>query len=218
MDAKILRAAVSAAIKVTITTTLVGCGGVVTSSGGGPGAEPTGGPAGSSGQGSSAESSGEPVGSGYPKSEPAAGGKPGAEATTAAAAPGGSAPLGGTPTTAEAGNAGAPNGGSADATCVGAEVDACYAFLAEAQPQTKFGDPLPAPYQACCQTLLSSLVNGELSYVCLSDNNAHFNSSARAVCCSDPASWSVYPACAPWGPPVPPELTLEALRDWQAAA
>ena len=208
MDAKILRAAVSAAIKVTITTTLVGCGGVVTSSSGSPGAEPT---------------KGEPASGGKPgteasKSEPASGGKPGAEATTVAAAPGGSAALGGMATTAEAGNAGAPNGGSPDATCVGAEVDACYAFLAEAKPQTKFGEPLPAPYQACCSTVLSSLVNGELSYVCLSDNSAHFDQSARAVCCSDPASWSVYPACAPWGPPVPPELSLEALLDWQAAA
>ena len=188
MDTKTLKAALSAAIKVTITTTLVGCGGVVTtSSSGGPGSEPK---AGSSGQGGSPE----PM--------------------MTVAAPAGGAPAGGTAGEAQAGSA---VGGSMPAPCASTEVEACYAFLAQAEP-SKFGDPVPATNQACCNTLLESLVSREPGSMCLSDNTKRFDQSpARSVCCRDPATWTVYPACTPWGPPVPPELSLDALRNWGAA-
>src|SRR5207244_2947284 len=205
-----LKAALSAAIKVTITSTLVGCGGMMTSSGGGPDREPSG-SAGSGGSDTAGKSPLQPASYGYPtESEPASGGTAGAEPITAATAPGGGAPAGGMASAAAGGSAGAAGGGAPAATCTSAEVDACYAFLAQADV-TGFGNPLPAADQACCRTLLDSLVSGEPGSVCRSDNTRRFDPSpARRVCCSDPASWSVYPSCAPWGPPVPPELSLEA--------
>jgi hypothetical protein len=215
MDAKVLKAAVSAALRVTVSTTLIGCGGNVTSNAGAP-ASAEGGTSGQTASTTSATTaSGDQVGTGYPKSEPVSGGKAGVGAATAGAPTGGSAPLAGMASTAEAGSAGEPNGGAAQASC--AQVDACFALLEAAAPGLKFGESVADANKPCCQAVLDSLVNGESSYVCLSELNERFmRSPARAVCCSQ-ENWS-YPACAPWGPPVPPELSLATLLKWEAAA
>ncbi|HXK17605.1 MAG TPA: hypothetical protein VNG33_07375 [Polyangiaceae bacterium] len=223
MDAKILRAAVSAAIKVTMSTALLGCGGSVTRNADGAAADSAGGPTATTGQPSAAESASASASPSYPKLEPVSGGMTGtggatgAGAATVAGAPNdnganSSGTSSGGVSSAEGGGAGEASAGSTDAIC-GGELDACLTLLAQGSTSQ------PDSTMACCHSVLTNATNGELSYVCLGEIGKLFTQSAgRSVCCNDPLSWQLYPACTPWGPPVPPELSLATLHEWLAAA
>jgi hypothetical protein len=221
MDAKVLKAAVSAAIRVTVSTTLIGCGGSMTSNadaeGGKPGQSPT--------TNSAPKGSSDQVVTGNPKTGPVAVGMAGAPgaggvatggaAAGSAATTSGGAALAGMASAVEGGSAGEANGGAPQDTC--AQIDACFSLLEASASPAVFGAPVTAANKPCCQTVLDGLGNWESSIVCLSELNERFmRSPARGVCCSQ-ENWS-YPACTPWGPPVPPELSREALLAWSAAA
>ena len=206
MDAKILKAAVSAAIRVTVSTTLIGCGGQMATDAGGAGAASAGGPMGSNGQSKATQSSGDPANVDYPSTEPAHGGKPGMPQTTAGAATSGGA-AGGMASTAEAGSAGEATSGEPLDSC------ACQALLASVQE----GDALSSDAQACCQTMFADWLKPTATDAQCSSKLEWFASAAHTQCCNVLKAWQE-PACSPWGPPVPPELPFEALLEWEAAA
>jgi hypothetical protein len=218
MDAKVLRAAVSAAIRVTVSTTLIGCGGQMSTDAAVAGAHATGGPMGSGGQSNGAKGSDNQASVSDPKSQPASGGKAGTSETTAGAATagsatgggtplGGMASLGGTASAAGAGSAGEPNGGAAPDSC------ACTALLAS----VKSGEVLSSDAKVCCQTIFADYFKPPTMHEQCSSKLDWFLSPAHDACCNALNAWQVS-ACTPWGPPVPPELALAALLEWEAAA
>ncbi len=150
MDAKVLRAAVSAAIRVTVSTTLIGCGGNV-STDTGRAAVPPDEPA---VKGTPVKTS-EPAAKNAdphvssPRPTPATGGSaPAIETPTAGVANDGGSSLGGFASTAGAG--GDEAGAGAPSDVCGAAALACVTSL----EQAAFDAPLSAADQACCDTVL----------------------------------------------------------------
>lgn len=220
MDAKVLRAAVSAAIRVTVSTTLIGCGGSVVSEADGAGSTPSG----TAGRGHSdaATTSGGHAAAPVPVPASASGGKTssataGAAATTTAGVAGTTTETeaGGAANAAGAGQAGEPASAGAPAEVCGGAVNACLSALEQELPTEALSDA----GKACCQTVIVGFDELRLNGAeCLNDLDRRFMSSGvRRLCCSDQATWS-HQACAPWGPPVPPELSAEQLRAWSLAA
>ena len=212
MDAKVLRAAVSAAIRVTVSTTLIGCGGNVSTDAGrttsSPAVKDT--PT-STGAPSANETEPSRTPSPDPKPTTSAGGSaPASEAPTAGMASSGGAEVGGMAAVAGAGGEEASAGAPAD-VC-GAAAHACLAQL-----EQTIQEPPSAATKACCDTVIATLEQLQPSdAVCFNSVNARFQrGGVRAECCTDQSTW-VHQACAPWGPPVPPELSRAAL--WSLAA
>ena len=217
MDAKILRAAVSAAIRVTVSTTVIGCGGNVTSdAGGSAGAAHAPSSVGGSSNGKSTAGKTKTA-TPIPRPEPASGGTGGG----AEPATGGAWALGGQPTggTASAGSAAQSEGGTSDGGepntaggGAGPSLCACTALLAN----VKTGDTLSDDAKLCCQTAIDGFLSPEAEdQACWADLQ-WFSSPAHQLCCTVD-TWQ-HPACTPWGPAVPPELPLAALLEWEAAA
>jgi hypothetical protein len=167
MDAKVLRAAVSAAIRVTVSTTLIGCG--------------------------DGESATETPSAGMPAS--------------------GGFDMGGAAAIAGAGGEDASAGAPTDVCAAAAH--ACVSLL-EQTPQ----EPLTEADEACCDTVIATLEELRRDTpreACYDGLYARFHGPVRTQCCADQSTW-VYLACTPWGPPVPPEFSREALRLWSLAA
>jgi hypothetical protein len=225
MDAKILKAAISAAIRVTVSTTVIGCGGSVTTDAGGASGPSA---AGSSthattGGNASTKSTDDQAAYPYPVAQPESGGT-GNDAPTATGgspvgnqtggmtnAMGGLASAG----TATGGEAGEPAvGGAASEVCGGA-IDACLTSLEKLQ----FGDSLTAANLHCCKTALDGLMELQAAAAeCYWPLDSRFLSMpAHQQCCVELDAWQ-QSACTPWGPPVPPELALDTLIEWEAAA
>jgi hypothetical protein len=230
MDAKVLRAAVSAAIRVTVSTTLVGCGNTVSND-----AAP------SAASGSTSRSDDvRDAGSGGMPSGAAAMGQAGTMLDMGGTAldMGGTAPSnGGTPSSSTGGKplstpevggtahggastAGQASGGSeaeagAPAQACGANVLDCLSVL----EMVERGVPLDEVSSACCVSVRGGLVElKQAGAECYLEIAHRFQSApARQACCKDPSTWQET-ACAPWGPPVPPELRLDLLPDWAAVA
>jgi hypothetical protein len=86
--------------------------------------------------------------------------------------------------------------------------------------QIDFRDPLPDDAQECCRTVVEALstpseaADGPCDW---SLTSRFMLSAAHYSCCSAVDGWQ-QPACTPWGPAVPPELSLEALSSWELAA
>ena len=212
MDAKVLRAAVSAAIRVTVSTTLIGCGGNVSTDAGrttsSPAVKDT--PT-STGEPSANETEPSRTPSPDPKPATSAGGSaPASEVPTAGMASSGGAEVGGMAAVAGAGGEEASAGAPAD-VC-GAAAHACLAEL-----EQTIQEPASAATKACCDTVIATLEQLQPSdAVCFNSVYGRFQrGGVRAECCSDQSTWQ-YRACAPWGPPVPPELSRAAL--WSLAA
>jgi hypothetical protein len=214
MDAKTLRAALSAAIRVSVSTSLIGCGGSVTSTDAGD--APVSG-------GASPSRSQPELESKYPKPT-SSGGKSAEEPyvtlpTGGVATGGASAANGGAPLT-EGGSAGEP----ALDQC--SPVEACMTVLETVQ--VPWDQPLPSAARACCEMLVSELKpieppSGEGQWgisECGARIETRFeHTSVTMKCCQEtgfPPIRSL--ACTPWGPPVPPELPLAALEAWELAA
>jgi hypothetical protein len=219
MDAKILRAAVSAAIRVTVSTTMIGCGGVVsTDESGRAGATPVTGSSTSNDETASTKSSGGQGGEPYHRPggiSSTAGTTPSESGTGGSSSVGGS-DVGGMASTTGAGQAGEVAGAGAPPERCGSELEGCLAVI----DGVMFGETMPSESaKACCQTVLAGLSKLEQDRAeCFSDVNLRLmNSPGRHLCCSDPATWQ-QPACTPWGPPAPPELSLDVLLSWGAAA
>lgn len=223
MDAKVLKAAVSAAIRVTVSTTLIGCGGSVSTDGGDrASSSPAVKDAPTETNESVASGTGGQTGSTPPK--PTASG--GSHATGPVAGNAGNA---GT-TSGEvvevggmANAAGAPPGAAGESSSAGAPADVCG--NAAAACVTKLGEQtfeeMPSDAtKACCETILARLDELRLDpgAACFDHLDQDFMASpARRQCCKDQSTWQ-NPACTPWGPPVPPELSREALLAWSLAA
>lgn len=214
MDAKVLRAAVSAALRVTVSTTLIGCGGNVSTDPGhatsSPAIKDT--PSGTA-QPSTAET--EQTTSPTPTSN-AGGSEPGSKAPNAGMASNAGSETGGVASVAGAGGDEASAGAPAD-VC-GAAAHACLTQL-EQTPQ----QPPTDATKACCDVVIASLdqLRQELQpeeAECYNGVESRFMMPpVRNQCCHDPSTW-VHVACTPWGPPVPPELSADALRAWSLAA
>jgi hypothetical protein len=220
MDAKILRAAVSAAIRVTVSTSLIGCGGSVT----GENAGATG------GGGKAGTATSKTAAPAYPTPAVTSGsgnttGSAGAASTSSGKPSGGSSTEpenrgttdGGTATNggASSSSAGAADGGAPTTT----PADSCGAI--EACLDTLDGDvKLANPGSlACCRTVIDGLMElrGADTAECWVNANGRFmRSPAHQSCCSTLSAWQ-QPSCTPWGPPVPPELPESALLLLEAA-
>jgi hypothetical protein len=205
MDAKTLRAALSAAIRVTVSTSLIGCGGNVTTT---TGSEPT--------------TDVEAPATSYPSpmldhdsDYPAIGGSAAGKASIGGAG-GGTGPAGQGGSEQAAGSAGAP------ATNRCELVDPCLTLL-EGLNLT-FSDPLPSTAaKECCALALDVIGDfaatecGQMDEMWWKRRSRFMLAGAHSACCTELSAWS-NSACTPWGPPVPPELSLEALLVWEAAA
>jgi hypothetical protein len=222
MDANVLRAAVSAALRVTVSTTLIGCGGSLTSGADGADTASNGSAGSSSGHSTAVVGSGgyrapSPVPVGTSASGGTASGAStgaGTAGTTGETDTGGVDNAGGVGQAGEAASAGAP------AAICGEAVDACLTLLEqELLEQEPPGAPLSDAGKACCDTVVVGFDDLRLSNAqCFGDLDRRFMvSGVRGRCCSDQATWS-HLACTPWGPPVPPELPAELLRAWSLAA
>lgn len=213
MDAKVLRAAVSAAIRVTVSTTLIGCGGNVSTDAGRATSSPA--------VKDTPTSTGEPSAN---ETEPSRTPSPDPKPTTSA---GGSAPASEVPTAGMASSGGSEVGGMAavagaggDEASAGAPADVCRAAAQACLTQLEQTTPEPpsAADKACCDTVIATLEElwqGTPRDACFESIDARFRGAVRTECCADKSTW-VYRACTPWGPPVPPELSRAAL--WSLAA
>jgi hypothetical protein len=233
LDPKVFRAAVSAAIRVTISTALVGCGNTastsaVPSDGGGSASAADSGGNGSGGvpSGTGAEQSGTahatagsaPI-SGTSAVTPS-GGQPSATTPEVGGSASGSANVGGGTNVGGSSSAGGETFGAAGeagapAQLCGAEVAECLSVLETFEA----GAALDEAGLACCLGVREGL--SELQKVaaeCYRDLNRRFTgTAARSECCKDSSTWTEI-ACAPWGPPVPPELSAELLESWANVA
>jgi len=232
MDPQVLRAAVSAAIRVTVSTTLIGCGGSVadgsntatngaagrsaqseTNGSGGHRAAPV--PASTSGGGTSAAGA-----------SAVTGGTGGASTATGGAAGGTAGVLStaGAPAEPETGGGtNAAGGGQAgEAAAAGAPAEVCGGAVLRSMRLKALElptDALRGVANACCQTVILGF--DELradSAPCYDDLELRFRvSGVRQMCCADKATWE-HLACTPWGPPVPPELPAAMQRAWSLVA
>jgi hypothetical protein len=197
MDLKVRRAALSAAIKVTVSASLLSCGGIASSS------NPPEGVAG----GASADRGGT-------------GGTASVVAGDANVEAGGTAnaQAGGAANTA---TAGAPTvGGAAPASdCGSTQTKDCLAYFDGLQLKPE--DELPEGIAvACCQVVMDEMAatasNAE-GRQCSRDLQERLDASGVFYdCCWK--TGSTLAACTPWGPPVPAELSLAQLLAWEDAA
>jgi len=219
MDAKVFRAAVLAAMRVTVSTALVGCGNTVTKPGGAAPADEGVERAGSSAgertpvlDAATAGSGAKPSamsGSGASAGPPASGGATAAEgSTTMAGRTGLDGGAGGTP------DDGAAGAGSPALVC-GGDALACLSLLEGLEPAA----PLDDAGSACCLSVRKALLELPAADAeCYRDLSSRFQKApGRSTCCADPSTWLEI-ACTPWGPPVPPELSPSLLASWAAVA
>jgi hypothetical protein len=218
MDAKVLKAAVSAAIRVTVSTTLIGCGGSVSTDGDRASSAPavkdtptqTNGNVAAATSGTGGQSSSAPS-----TPTPSSGGQATRPVETSAGTAGGElVEVGGMASAAGAG--GEPGSAGAPPDVCGNAAAACVTKLGE-QP---FEEAPSDATKACCETILARLDELRLDpgAACFDHLDQDFmQSPARRQCCKDSSTWN-NPACTPWGPPVPPELSREALLSWGLAA
>jgi hypothetical protein len=209
MDAKVLQAAVSAAIRVTVSTTLIGCGGSSTD------ADRASSPP--AVQDAPARTDQPTVMETEPTSVPVT--SVGGSASVTEMPIGGMASHGGSAgdgmtETAGAGGEQASAGAPAD-VCGTAAAHACLTQLEQVRPE-----PPSAADKACCDTVIATLEElwqATPRDACFEDVDARFQGAVRTECCADQSTW-VHRACTPWGPPVPPEVSREALRLWSLTA
>lgn len=215
MDAKVLRAAVAAAIRVTVSTTLIGCGGTVSTDPGRTSSSPAVKDTPMGEVEDTPKGTGGQNGSVAPTPTASAGGRASTpDEPSAGTASGGVIEVGGMASAAGAG--GEPASAGAPADVCGNAAFACVTTLEETPPE----DPLSDASKACCDTILARLdvVRLDPGAACFDDlDHVFMGSPARSKCCHDPSTWQ-NPACTPWGPPVPPELSREALLEWSLAA
>lgn len=224
MDAKVLRAAVSAAIRVTISTTLIGCGGSVvgeaSEAGGTPSSSSTGGAPPNAMSGGADEHVSAPQ---VPSGTGATGGG-GAQASSASVTAGTATSIdvggmvstdGGASEIGGASQAGEASSGGATAEECGAAVAACLTQVEPEVPSAALSDA----GKACCETIIAGFDELRLAgAACFTDLDRRFmTSGVRQRCCADQATWT-HLACTPWGPPVPPELPAAALQAWGLVA
>lgn len=207
MDARTLRAALSAAIRVTVSTSLIGCGGNVTTNTGSEPIPDVEAPATSDPRPMLDHDSDYPAIGGSAAGKPSGGVAGGGE--TGPVSQGGSEQAAG-------GSAGAPAMNSCEL------VDPCLTLL-EGLNLT-FSDPLPsAAAKECCTVAFDVLGDfattecGEMDETLWQRRSRFMLAGAHSSCCAELNAWGDS-ACTPWGPPVPPELSLEALLAWEAAA
>jgi hypothetical protein len=209
MEAKVLRAALLAAIRVTVSSSMLGCGGATTFDQPGPmpssPEEPE--PQQSSGGGGTASQPTAHNSAGtHPASASAGGG-------VGVAASGGSGGLG---------EAGMPGGAGAPAAsgsfCDGPAIQACEPIYDELAASTEpWSVQLSDVAVGCCKVLVDALDRvspPEVDAQCLAELDSRLN-LLRGSCCR---ALEFQGTCAPWGPPVPPELELELLLSWGAVA
>lgn len=234
MDAKVLRAAVSAAIRVTVSTALIGCGNTTSnetapsetggdandaanSGGGGAGSAQGTIGAGVQQAGTGLEAAGTAANSGggasswsggQPSSEPDGGG------TAPSGAVGSGVVSGGASAGGQASGGSEAEAGGGQKAC-GANVLDCFSVLQAVER----GAPLSETGNACCVSVRQSLVElRQADSECYNQLRLRFEATpARQACCKDPSTWAE-PACTPWGPPVPPGLPPEFLQSWAAVA
>jgi hypothetical protein len=215
MDAKVLKAAVSAAIRVTVSTTLIGCGGNVSTDGGRASSSPAVKDTPTETHESVASSTGGQTNSAPTKPTASSGGQATRPVETNAGTAGGElVEAGGMASAAGAG--GEPASAGAPADVCGKAAAACVTKLGQ-QP---FEEAPSDATKACCETILARLdeLRVEPGAACFDHLDQDFmQSPARRQCCKDPSTWQ-NPACTPWGPPVPPEVSREALLAWSLAA
>ena len=224
MEAKTLRAALTAALRVTVSTSLIGCGAHTSTDGaGGQTPRDTSEPAAPRPDDEHEPDRAEPQG-GRASAE---GGYPSVGASSSSAT-GGSAlgsPTGGSVSddnSMTASAAGESNQGGAGAQPA-TPCEAVAACLGTLEGMTfESGAPLPSAAAECCQLVIESLSVPPEAAVCDPEteralDSRFMGSPVRSACCADPETWQ-HLACTPWGPPVPPELPLEALAAWELAA
>jgi hypothetical protein len=217
-----MRAALTAALRVTVSTSLIGCGAHASTDGGGGAmprdthdpatsrpdggvdsgrAEPNGGRSGSESDeasGSAGVISGSTMGG-------SGAGNAGGDAGSTTASAAGESSEGGAGTTPQ-------TACEAVATCLGALEAMTFAS----------GEPLPSAAAECCQVVIEGLSAPSEAAVCDPEtlralDSRFMGSRERSACCADPDTWQQR-ACTPWGPAVPPELPLQALAAWELAA
>jgi hypothetical protein len=108
---------------------------------------------------------------------------------------------------AGAANGGEPNGDTPLDNC------ACKALL----ENVKDGDVLSNDAKVCCQAAIDNYLQRPATEEQCSIFSDWFSLPAHQQCCTALNAWQE-PACTPWGPPVPPELSSDALLEWEAAA
>ena len=218
MDAKVLKAAVSAALRVTVSTTLIGCGGNVSTDAGRASSSPAVKDTPTETNESVASGTGGQTSSAPPKPTASGGSHTTRPAETSAGTAGTEVEAGGMANAAgaPAGAAGEPGSGGAPADVCGNAAAACVIKLG----QQTFEEAPSDATKACCETILARLDELRLDpgAACFDNLDRDFMASpARRHCCKDPSTWQ-NPACTPWGPPVPPELSRHALQAWSLAA
>jgi hypothetical protein len=215
MEAKVLRAALSAAIRVTVSTSLLGCGGVTS---GGQGEAPADSdPPAKNSQGQGVETPEPGYGGGYASGSMGYSPSRAGSGFSAAGAPGVAGNGAGGLATGGGGAAlgGAPAGGEPGAGVMPEPLEPCavaLACLGDLQALKSDTWPqLPTTPRAteCCQLVIDHIVPFEAPLQC-GDEVVGAGEELRWPCCevlqSPPGT-----ACTPWGPPVPPELDLEQL-------
>jgi hypothetical protein len=208
MEAKVLRAALSAAIRVTVSTSLLGCGGVTS---GGQSEAPAGSdpPAtDSQGQGVTAPApSYDGYGAGgYPTSTAGSGNNTAGTPSAAGSGSGGLA-------SGEGGAAGAGGMPTPPDPCEAAQ--SCVSDLQALRSDTWPQLPTTPRTTECCQLVIGTRAPWGAPLQCGEET---FNGHDELLwpCCEVLQS-PQDTACTPWGPPVPPELDLEQLLEWAAA-
>jgi hypothetical protein len=215
MEARVRRAALSAAIRVTISTTLIGCGGRVgtdfpdpeqpatpTPSDASEGSHDTG--------GSYARSPGDqaPTAGTYGAATAQAGQSPAAQGGSGA-----SLPMGGAAPNEEAGAPGAA-GAPEEHVCGGQKTQMCLAYL---ESITTFPPPTgDALAVDCCTTVINPTAwVPEVEPGCEDELLPRIQAQTYP-CCRVLDTFEG--GCTPWGPPVPPELSAALLRAWLEVA
>jgi len=188
MEAHVLRAALSAAIRVTVSTTLLGCGGATSTD------EPSPAPA-------------VPGKTQQEIQDPTA-----ASGGAATGSAGASEALGGAP--GQGGAAGAAPL-SCEAELLGPACLPVLDDLAQHQPEQVAATQLRCCKTLVDTIDALNLSQPEAWPECGADLDTRFE-GVRSTCCQN-LQWQGL-ACTPWGPPVPPELGLQQLLSWQGAA
>jgi hypothetical protein len=114
------------------------------------------------------------------------------------------------------GEAGAP--ATSGSFCDGSAIQACEPIYDELAASTEpWSEPLDAEAISCCKMMVDALDVSppEIDAQCRAELDSRLN-LLRGSCCR--AVDFQGNACAPWGPPVPPELELELLLSWSAVA
>jgi len=220
MDLKVRRAALSAAIKVTVSASLLSCGGIASSSNPINPSNPSDGLAGGASAdragtgGSASVLAGGTANAVTGDANVEAGGTANANAEAAGAA---NAEAGGT-ANVEAAGAPAAGGAAPASECGSPQTNDCLAYFDALQ--LKPGADLPEGMAvACCHVVMDEIAtttgSADGSQCSLALHQRLDASGVFYDCCWK--TGSTLTACTPWGPPVPAELSLEQLLAWEAA-